>query len=116
MSPYLITNRAHGIPFNRSGTCNRCPSTQPAPCCLGCPHFEVVTGVNTCLIYDSRDKKCTQCTKDQGHYVDHSECIVFPEHPWLWVIQQGLCAYQFMRLTESGEESNDPLPFIEVQP
>jgi len=91
--PIGATHKIHGVIFKRSGECNRCPATQPAPCCLGCPHFEIRGGKNTCMIYNKRADVCTVCSAAAGRDVTHQVCIDFPSHPWLRVCTDGLCCY-----------------------
>lgn len=115
MSQLEITDIVHKIPFNRTGKCNRCPGVHPAPCCIDCPHFAVVGGVNTCLIYDKRHEVCKECTDADGAAeITHQACIDFPNHPWLWVMKEGKCSYQFTRLDKEGNVSVEPLPFINL--
>jgi hypothetical protein len=96
--PYSITDNANKISFNRTGVCDRCPLNQPAPCCTGCPHFEIIGGVNTCKIYATRNLKCDSCIK-LGKFVDkngtHADCIAWPEHPLLDSIKSGKCKFKF---------------------
>ena len=46
--------------------------------------------------------------------MDHSVCIRFPDHPWLSVIKNVECTYEFTRLDEDGNISLEPLPFSDV--
>ena len=105
------THRVHGIPFKRTGSCNRC-----GLCCVNepCGHYEVIEGLPTCLIYHTRDQKCEACSTREGKDVDHSMCIRFPEHPWLNVMRNNECSYRFTRLDEKGKASKEPLPFISL--
>ena len=95
MPDLTTTNTVHGIKFNRSGSCNRCPKEKEAPCCLGCPHFKNIEGVNTCLIYDKREQICEECSIGRPIKRTHINCINFPDHPWLGVIKNGKCIYKF---------------------
>jgi Fe-S-cluster-containing hydrogenase component 2 len=95
---YTITDGIKTIPFIRTGTCDRCPLNQPAPCCIGCPHFAIVDKVNTCLIYATRNRKCDSCIK-LGGFVDkngtHADCIDWPQHPLMDSIKTGACKFKF---------------------
>lgn len=100
-----MTNfRVHGCTFIRTGSCNRCPGINPASCCTDCPHLKVVDNVNTCLIYDKRKQKCEKCSKEQKQYVDHSICIMFPNHPFLKVIKDKECSYKFEAIPENKDK------------
>lgn len=107
MEDYSIVEKGVTIDFNRSGICDRCPNNQPAPCCTNCPHFKIVDGVNTCLIYDTRADKCEECIKLEKN-VDkngtHADCIDWPQHPLLDSIKIGACKYNFeLKNTEDKE-------------
>lgn len=86
-----ITHRVHGIPFHRIGECKRCGS-----CCGVC---EYLNEDGSCLTYP----ECPAYNNDLRER--------FPDHPWLRVIREGVCGYQFVRLTEEGERDDTPLPF-----
>ena len=103
------THTVHGVPFVRSGICNRCPGIS-APCCIGCPHLEFKDGINTCLIYNTRDINCGECCKSLGKKkYNHSVCIRFPSHPWLNVIKKDQCSYTFFENKINGISKKDIL-------
>ena len=84
--------------WTRTGKCNRCPGIHPAPCCLDCPHLEIIDGINTCLIYKTRDQECEECKVllgKEGKSYTHKVCIDFPNHPFLHCLPQ--CSYNFTK-------------------
>ena len=91
--------RVHGYTFIRSGECARCGRCG----CDGCPHYIVEHDKATCTIYDKRAEYCPTCE------TTHQICIDFPDHPWLHVIRDGVCAFTFER-DDGG--SMDDLPFL----
>lgn len=108
----MPTYSASGINFNRTGVCNRCPLEKIAPCCVGCPHFENVNGVNTCLVYATRDKVCDSCVK-LGKFTDqngtHADCIDWPQHPFLGAIKDKKCAYKFETVNKNDQVKVDEI-------
>lgn len=82
----------HGQEHERTGKCNRC-----GVCCerCQCPHFKWIDGVATCLIYDTRDQICKECSEKQGQDVDHKICIIYPNHPYIKEVEEGVCGYKF---------------------
>ena len=102
------THIVHGVPFVRTGLCNRCPGIS-APCCIDCSHLEYKSGVNTCLIYKQRKQVCKSCSDIKGKDVTHEVCIDFPDHPWLDVIKKGQCAYTFIENKIDGISKKDIL-------
>ena len=90
------THIVHGVSFIRSGSCNRC-----GICCVdeNCSHYAVVNNVPTCKIYNNRNQSCP----DHGG-ITHSVCVDFPNHPWLKVIKNSECSYQFTCLNEQETE------------
>ena len=102
------THTVHGITFYRSNKCNQCPGIHPPPCgCGDCPHYAVKDGLNVCLIYEFREEYCETCG------MNHAHCIGFPDNPWVWVVRDGLCSYDFCR-ADGG--SMDELPFLNGEP
>jgi len=95
------THIVHGVQFIRSGTCNRC-----GICCVDetCSHYAVINNVPTCKIYNKRNQSC----QEHGG-ITHSVCVAFPDHPWLKVIKNGECSYQFMCLNAEEEAKKNAL-------
>ncbi len=106
------THTVHKIPFERTGSCNHCDGCRQE-CLEECPHGTVVDGKSFCTIYDTRHLVCKECSDKfhGGKEITHQGCIDFPSHPWLRVILDGICNYQFTRLDEEGNASDEPLPF-----
>lgn len=112
------THRVHGIPFNRKGECNRCDGCRKG-CLEDCPHGMSDGGKPFCGIHETRHLVCRECSEaesqeGQKKEVTHQVCIDFPDHPWLDVIKRGVCNYQFTRLDEEGNVSDEPLPFMDL--
>ena len=107
------THTVHGVPFIRTGSCNRCPNIKPAPCCLGCPHFAIVNKQNTCLIYNKRGVEVCQKCSLKDEIETHQECIDFPEHPWLGIIWNlsisTICSYKFEEIKTDDISKFDEL-------
>lgn len=102
----------HKINFKRTGECNRCPGVNPAPCCIDCPHFDVISGVNTCLIYNTRNQICKECSQKRGKDITHNVCIEFPNHAWLNILKSDNCGYTFEPLTKEDEDKFNNLTNI----
>ena len=87
----------HGKRFKRTGSCNQCSGCYNA-CINKCPHGEPTgDGGARCTIYDRRGEVCEECDK-YGFKVTHQVCIDFPNHPWLRVIEDGVCNYTFTKV------------------
>ena len=100
--------RVHNIDFIRTGECNQCGGCKRE--CLECPHGEIYEDGTYCTIYDKRYMPCSECSERRGKMVTHQICIDFPNHPWLNVVRQGMCGYQFERV---DGRSMDDLPFVD---
>ena len=84
-----------GKKYHRIGKCNRCGA-----CRLKCPHFKWVNGLATCMIYDKRSEICEECSAKYAgkRKITHQNCINFPNHPGLSVIESGKCGYKFIEI------------------
>ena len=107
--------KVHGINFLRTGKCNSCGLCG----CNKCPHGVLKDGKYTCAVYDTREKVCEYCTKTEssdwyrgGKEVTHKQCIDFPKHPFVWVINEGKCGYSF---ATDKQEDEDKLSELEVK-
>lgn len=97
--------RSHGIEFVRAGACRQCGA---CGCDKGpCPHHYKRDGRRWCNVYDRRHLPCEECGGD------HSSCITFPNNPWIGVVRNGTCGYQFER-ADGGPM--DSLPFLNGGP
>ena len=101
------TNIVHGVPFVRTGECNRCGA-----CCeeQNYPHFSWdAEHKMVCSIGNTLTEICKICTKDEksgwydgGNKVIHQQCAEFPNHPWLNVIKNKQCGYTFTEIKTDG--------------
>ncbi len=113
------THTVHKIDFLRAGECSRC-----GECCFkwNCRHLSMdAEGLRVCDVQGRKRDFCKECTEDpdgsfyqQGAPVDHAVCAEFPNHPWLNLIKDGICSYQFQRLNETGDPDSKPLPFQDL--
>jgi hypothetical protein len=82
--------KAHGISFIRTGKCRRCGACEKK----NCPHFSMVDGLATCAIHEGDRPQV---------------CVDFPNHPFLGVIQSGVCGYKFKPLTKKDKVKYEEL-------
>ena len=99
--------KVHGIKFIRTGKCKQCGACG----CGDCPHHTEADGLHWCDIYDKRREKCLCSQTDND--LTHSNCIGYPDNPWIGVVRQGICGYTFER-ADGG--SMDDLPFLDDKP
>lgn len=100
----IRTFRVHGVNYIRTGSCKRCGECEKTTC----PHLAQEGTLSCCLIHEKdRAAVCEECTNDKNSYfyrggrpVTHQVCIVFPDHPFLRVIKEGICGYKFEPATE----------------
>ena len=83
----VVTHTVHGVQFERTGSCNQCGACGCAN--DNCSHYKKIKGKWGCVIYDTRAAFCAE------HNSTHEICIIFPNHPWLKVIKDGVCSYTF---------------------
>ena len=104
----------HSVNYIRTGSCNRC-----GECCKvkNCLHFSWKEGaLGFCDIHDNRIGICTKCTTTEDAYfhkagreATHQICIDFPNHPFLGVINSGVCGYKFEPATEEDKAKHQKL-------
>jgi len=99
------THEVHGIKFNRSGSCKQCGLCG----CNRCPHGVLKDGKWTCSIYETREEVCKPCSEKKGKDMTHQQCIDFPNHPFLWVINQKKCGYTFTPVKQEDQTKLDKL-------
>lgn len=108
------THTIHGCAFTRTGSCNGCGLCG----CDKCLHAKKDGDTYTCTIYDKRAEVCEECTNNPdsdwyggGDDVTHQQCIDFPSHPFVWVINEGKCGYKFT----VDKQDKEKLSKIEVK-
>jgi hypothetical protein len=99
----------HGVNYIRTGQCNRCGACEKDTC----PHYSFTDGLATCAIQSRKNDVCEKCSNDPEAYaydpktpVDHKICAVFPNHPFLRVIQSGICGYKFEPATDEDKKKH----------
>ena len=102
-----VTN--HGIEFIRSGKCLQCGACG----CKECTHNYEQDGLIHCLIYEWRAEPCLIPCSQTDNDGTHSNCIGYPDSPWIRPIRSGVCGYSFER-ADGG--SMDDLPFLDGKP
>jgi len=86
--PDGATHEAHGVLFIRTGSCKQCGRCEDG----FCPHLDEETF--KCLIHEQKQEWCDECGGT------HQECHDFPKHPWVKVIEEGICGFKFEPLNE----------------
>jgi len=115
------THIVHGVPFIRTGECNRCGACNCEK--WNCPHFSKdVDSKTVCAIHNTLTEVCKICTRDKksgwydfGKPVIHQVCADFPNHPWLNVIKNKQCGYIFTEIKTDGISIKSQLDAIWVK-
>lgn len=103
----MVLLTSHSIKFVRSGKCVQCGACG----CGDCSHHLEWDNKHWCAVYESRNLVCWCSHPDNDG--THSNCIGFPDNPWIGVVRHGICGYSFER-ADGG--SMDDLPFLNSEP
>lgn len=102
---------AHGIEFIRTGRCHQCGLCGCAKNL--CPHHYIMDGKHWCAVYEDREAVCEVCSQAAGEEITHASCIGYPDNPWIGLVREGRCGFEFKRV-DGG--SMDDLPFLYGEP